>query len=166
MKNKILLAGLFVSVATLGRGQTPTETPAITPAEAAVHSQAPSGIPWKVWFTKNTIVTDKGDHVHFFWNAQDYKSRLEVKNRVSLLAQAAVELVKELYPAGATADLMKVDIVYVTERDNYGMPKWDSLSRVAHLEFSRASFLKVSTKALKGPEEKIKGLFTDFEILE
>ena len=162
MNRKLRLAAIFVLLTAGAWAQTPT--PETTPGGAV---PAPSaGIPWKTWFEKNTVVADKGDYVHFFWNAQDVKDQLEAPNRTSLLAQAARELAKNLTPAGAQADLMKVDIVYVAERDDYGMPKWDSLSRVAHLEFSRAKLLAVPVKVFLGKEETIKKQFTDFEILE
>lgn len=98
---------------------------------------AESSPPWPEWFAKNTVVTDKKAYVHFFWNANDVKSRFEGKDKESLLAQSARALVALSYPKGATADAMRVDIVFVAERDGYGMPKWDSMRRVAHLEFSK-----------------------------
>src|ERR1039458_5948624 len=120
---------------------TPGETPATTattPAPMPVviaGKWSASKVPWDPWFKDNAMVTDKTDYVHFFWNAQDFKMNFEVKDKQARLADAALELVRRLYPAGATADLVKVDIVYVLERDTYGQPKRDSLQPVAHLEF-------------------------------
>ena len=94
---------------------------------------------WPAWFAKNTVVTDKKTYVHFFWNANDVKDRFSTngKDKDALLAEAARQLVALQYPKAATADAMRVDVVFVAERDEYGMPKWDTMKRVAHLEFSK-----------------------------
>ncbi len=94
---------------------------------------------WPAWFARNTVVTDKKTYVHFFWNANDVKDRFSTngKEKDALLAEAARQLVALQYPKAATADAMRVDVVFVAERDEYGMPKWDTMKRVAHLEFSK-----------------------------
>jgi len=83
------------------------------------------------------MVTDKKSYVHFFWNAQDVREKFAGPAKKEFVAQAAGELVRSPYPAKASADLMKVDIVFVRERDSYGLQKWESLERVAHIELSR-----------------------------
>jgi len=100
---------------------------------------AESAPDWPVWFAKNTVVTDKKAYVHFSWNANDAKDRFSTNGRDkdALLAEAARQLVALQYPKAATADAMRVDVVFVAERDEYGMPKWDTMKRVAHLEFSK-----------------------------
>ena len=138
-----------------------------------------ASVPWDAWFEKNTLVTDKSEapwdyspadsgpyvpYVHFFWNAQDFKVNFELKDKKNRLAEAALELVKRLYPKTAKADLMKVDIVYVLQRDNYGMPSWDSLIRVAHLEFSRTLALKLIKKKIPMNDDLQKKLFTQFDL--
>ncbi len=119
-------------------------------------------VPWDAWFKDNTMVSDKGAYIHFFLNAQDFKSNFEVKDKKGRLAETALELVKRLSPKDAKADLMKVDIVFVLERDSYGAPNWDSLKRVAHLEFLRS---KVPLKPLPGgmTEAAMKRIFDKFE---
>ena len=123
-----------------------------------------SEVPWDEWFKKNTQVTDKTDYIHLFWDAEDFKINFEVKDKKSRLADAAIQMATRLYPSDAKADLMKVDIVYVLERDTYGMPKWDSLQQVAHLEFSRSKAMKLTKH--KGPLSagQKKKLFDKFEI--
>ena len=123
-----------------------------------------SKVPWDDWFKKNTTVTDKTDHVHFFWNAQDFKANFEVKDKKQRLAQAALQLVARLYPEGAKSDAMRVDIVYVLERDTYGMPKWDSMQQVAHLEFSRAKITKLAKSDKPLTDDQMKKVFSKFEI--
>ncbi len=109
---------------------------------------ADSGAPaWPSWFEKNTTVSDKKTYVHFFWNANDVRRRFEGKDRESLIAEAARQLVVRQYPKRATADRMKIDIVFVAERDGYGMPKWDTLARVAHVEGSRQKILAAGASA-------------------
>ncbi|HEY1252389.1 MAG TPA: hypothetical protein VGH97_14500 [Thermoanaerobaculia bacterium] len=108
-------------------------------AAASALEALPSAPDWPAWFAKNTVVTDKKTYVHFFWNANDVKDRFAAngKDRDALLAEAARQLVALQYPKGATADAMRVDVVFVEQRDEYGMPKWDTMKRVAHLEFSK-----------------------------
>jgi hypothetical protein len=120
-------------------------------------------VPWDEWFKKNALVTDKGAYVHFFWNAQDAKSNFEGKDAKFRLADAALELVAQLHPSTSQADLAKVDIVYVLERDSYGEPKWDSLQRVVHFEFSRAQALKMLKDKTIWTEEKMKKFFNKLE---
>lgn len=120
-------------------------------------------VPWDDWFKNNAMVTDKTDYVHFFWNAQDFKANFEVKDKKVRLAEAALELVKRLYPADAKADQVKVDIVYVLERDNYGLPKWDSLQQVAHFEFLKSKALKPAKKKLGSTDAAMKKIFDKFE---
>jgi len=118
---------------------------------------------WPGWFEKNTTVTDKKTYVHFFWNAQDQRARFEGKGkaREPLLAEAARQLVVRLCPRTAAADRMKVDIVFVPERYGYGMPKWDTLQRVAHLECSRKKLLSLGESP--GASD-LRRVFDSFEI--
>ncbi len=122
-----------------------------------------SDVPWVDWFTKNTLVSNKETYVHYFWNAQDAKTNFQGEDRKYRLADAALELTAKLHPATAKADMVKVDIVYVLERDSYGLPSWDSLQKVAHFEFSRAKAMK----ALKGntawSEPGMKKMFSKWE---
>jgi len=126
---------LFLAVVPVMAQSTPTPTPLLQKWVSAK-------IPWDLWFKNNALFTDKVEYAHFFWNANDYKANFEVKDKEAHLADAAVYLVKNLLPADSKTDLVKVDIVYVLERDSYGLPKWDSLQQVAHIEFLRSKILK------------------------
>jgi len=114
----------------------------LTPTPSVLSKWGMTVVPWDAWFKNNSMVTDKTDYVHFFWNAQDFKTNFEVKDKKLRLEEAALELVARLYPADSKADTVKVDIVYVLERDNYGQPKWDSLQQVAHFEFLKSKVPK------------------------
>jgi hypothetical protein len=106
-------------------------------------------VPWDEWFKANrydVTFEDKTDYLYFFWNAQDFKANFEVKDKKLRLGEAALELVSRLCPGDTKKDMVKVDIVYVLERDSYGQPKWDSLQQVAHFEFSRSKALKLVKK--------------------
>lgn len=129
---------------------SPSITPSTTPVVQVIKKWSIPAVPWDDWFKNNTMVTDKTEYVHFFWNAQDFKANFEVKTKKQRLAEAALQMVSRLYPSDATADLVKVDIVYVLERDSYGQPKWDSLQQVAHFEFLKSKTLKF-TKSKKEP---------------
>ncbi len=130
-----LVVLLFLMVTPLLAQSTPTPTPLLQGKWNAAK------VPWDLWFKNNSMVTDKTEYVHFFWNANDFKSNFELKDKESHLADAAVYLVKKLFPPDSKADLVKVDIVYVLERDTYGMPKWDSLQQVLHVEFLRSKVI-------------------------
>jgi hypothetical protein len=119
---------------------------------------------WDKWFKKNVMANDKGDYVHLFWNAQDVRARFKGKDKVAMLAMAAQELVRRQYPEKAKADLVKIDIVYVRERDEYGMPKWNTLERAAHLEGSRAALMKRDASFFKGKDADIQKSFTVFRL--
>lgn len=108
-------------------------TPAVPTPSAAREAE-----PWAGWFAKNTMVTDKKTYVHVFWNAQDARAQLSGPGKRDIVIRAAAELVRTAWPKKATADIVKVDIVFVRERDNYGLPKWDTLERVAHVELLRS----------------------------
>ena len=131
----------------------------IVPARGAAAPGAVSDPPWAAWFEKNTTVSDKKTYVHFFWNANDVRRRFEGKGREAMIAEAARQLVLMQCPKTATADRMKVDIVFVAERDGYGMPKWDTLQRVAHLELSKQRLLAIN----KSPES-LRRAFDRFEL--
>lgn len=91
---------------------------------------------------KNVLATDKKAYVHILWNAADQKDALTLPSRKLAAARLAVRLAFERYPAGATADRVKVDIVIVNEKDGYGLPKWNALKRVATVELLRSKVLK------------------------
>ncbi len=136
----------------------------VTPTPWIVKTWNEAKLPWDVWFKKNTMVTDKTDYVHFFWNAQDFKANFEGKEKKLRLSEAALQLVKRLYPGDAKADLVKVDIVYVLERDSYGLPKWDSLQQVAHIEFLKSKALKSTKKKKRLSETDLSKGFDKFVI--
>lgn len=77
-----------------------------------------------------------------------------MKDKKQRLAEAALQLVSRLYPADVKADQVKVDIVYVLERDSYGQPKWDSLQQVAHFEFLKSKALKLA-KSKREPSSAV-----------
>jgi hypothetical protein len=144
---------------------TPRAVPTTTTASTTVDKGSTAVPPWDTWFKDNTMVTDKDKYVHFFWNAQDFKANFEVKEKKRKLAASALELVKRLYPAKAKADWVKVDIVYVLERDEYGLPKWDSLKKVAHIEYLKSKVSQqpgMNEAALS--EEFFKKTFDKFEL--
>lgn len=132
--------------------------PVFTPA--AIPSDPKAPIPWDDWFAKNAMVTDKTDYVHFFWNAGDVKAYFETKGKKVRLAQAAFQLVSRLYPAGAKADAVKVDIVYVGARDTYGLPRWETMEKVVHFEFTRSEALKLAGQRKPPAENALPKIFS------
>lgn len=122
---------------------------------------AEAPLSWPAWFEKNTTVTDKKAYVHFFWNAQEVRARFQGREREGLVAEAARQLVLRQCPKSASADRMKIDIVFVSERDGYGMPKWDTLQRVAHIECSKRKLLAVPASA---SAVELRKAFDQFEL--
>jgi len=150
------LGGWVLSLAVLSvhaAGPPPTPTP-----WPALKSWKASEVPWDGWFKGNVLVTEKKGYVHFFLNAQDLRKNLETKDKRQRLAETALEMARRLYPPGAKADRLKLDIVYVLERDEYGAPKWDSLKRVAHFEVDRSKIPAVDG-AGKPADLKAEGIF-------
>ena len=133
---KILCFLLLLTASPLFAQSTPTPTPLLAGKWVA------SKVPWDLWFKDNAIATDKTEYVHIFWNANDFKANFEVKDKQQHLAEAAIYLAKKAFPADSKTDWVKIDIVYVLERDTYGLPKWDSMQQICHVEFSRAKVLK------------------------
>jgi hypothetical protein len=166
MKRKwalILILGFGVTRA-FGQdaSSAPSVTPSASPVAAPIDPKAP--VPWDQWFKKNTIISDKTDHVNIFWNAQDFKTRFEGKDKDQKLAEAALQLADRLYPAGAKADLVTVDIAYFLERDDYGELKWDSMQRVAHFEVSRATVAKWAKKKTIPSDTALGKIFSKIQI--
>jgi len=159
----ILLASLCGAAFAQEHPASMSPDPTNTPVPVISNWKA-STVPWDNWFKMNATVTDKTDHIHFFWNAQDFKLNFEGKDKKQHLAQAALQLVSRLYPADAKSDDMRVDIVYVLERDSYGMPKWDSMQQVAHLEFSKAMAAKLAKNNKPLTDAQMKKVFAKFEI--
>lgn len=119
---------------------TPTPFPLIKKWDSAK-------VPWESWFKANRyneIVTDYGDHVVIMWNAEDFKGNYDGKDKEQRLKETAFQLAVRLYPAGAKADQVKVDIVYMQEDPNYGKPLMDTLQQVAHFELLRSKALKTA----------------------
>jgi hypothetical protein len=138
----VLPIALVFASFRLGQARTSASpSGAVTVGES---SRGVSAVPWKTWFEKNTTLTEKHGYIHIFWNAQEARSYLEGKEKKRRIAEAARHLVTLLYPNGLQ-DRVRIDIVFVLERDQYGMPKWDSLQRVAHLELSKARLLQAGS---------------------
>lgn len=110
-------------------------------APAAGPAPSPAAPAWERSFEKDTTTKDRGTYVHVFWNAQEARAALSGPDRATLLARAAWRAASGRFPAKATADRVVMDVVFVKERDSYGMPRWDTLEKVAHLEFSRRKVL-------------------------
>ncbi len=145
----------FLMLSSILAGTASSQTPA-----AAGSARAE----WDVWFEKNVTVTDRKSYVHIFWNAANAVASLASGDRRSFALRAARQLAASRWPAGAAADLVKVDIVLVKERDRYGLPRWDTMKRVAHLEFSRARLLAALPKDTPALSPGELAIFTKIEL--
>jgi hypothetical protein len=138
------MKGIFIGLLFLFGASVESQTgsPPRTAATPARPTPPPAkGEPvWPAWFDKNTMVTEKPAYVHILWNARDAAAYLDGKDKKRRLAEAARQLVLLQYPKGSR-DSVRIDVVFVKDRDQYGLPKWDALQRVAHLEFSRSRLL-------------------------
>lgn len=149
----------------------PAPVPAATPPARATPSAAATGSPAApanpqafpaAWFDKNVIVTNKEGYVHVFWNAQEARGPLTGPDKRAVLARAARKLAAEKVRAGI--DRVKMDVVFVRERDRYGMPRWDTLEKVAHLEFSRQALLEGLEEGVVPENARMARLFDVFEV--
>ena len=142
-------------------------TPSISPQERMIAHWSMVAVPWGRWFKADpfdVIVTDKTSYVHFMWDAQDFKANFEVKDKALRLAEAALQLVSRLYPDKAQVDSVKVDIVYVLEKDIYGRPQWDNLQQVAHFEFLRSEALPLAKASEEPSLTALQKIFSKVEI--
>jgi hypothetical protein len=114
------------------------------------------------WFDGNVIVTNKGSYVHVFWNAQVARRELTGPDKRLRLACAARRLAAGSVSAGV--DRVKLDVVFVRERDQYGAPRWDTLEKVAHLEFSRRALLAGLEESVAPTKAQMAALFDVFEV--
>lgn len=119
---------------------------------------------WDSWLAKSTLVSDKKAYVHILWNAQDRKADLAGSGRSAFLAEGACQVVLRRYPKTATADLVKVDVVLIREKDSYGEPKWDTMEKVAHFEASRRRIQDAAASGLPKTATALLGLFGKAEI--
>ena len=134
-------AGFWLAFGVLGfSAVAPNPTRPATP-QMEMDSGSLSRLPWATWFEKNTTVSDKKSYVHVMWDANAVRAEFEGKSKLALIGEAGRQLALLRYPAGAGADDVRVDIVFITKRDGYGNPQWDSIQRLAHLEFSRKKLL-------------------------
>lgn len=136
---RLLSIGLFSSsvlVSLAGMSYPPT-TPGPSSTQGGV-----AGLSWQKWFEKTTTITDKKTYLHVLWDANAVRAQFEGAAKRAMIAEAGRQIASLLYPPGAASDRLRVDIVFVTKRDEYGNPQWDSLQRVAHLEFSRKKLLE------------------------
>jgi hypothetical protein len=100
----------------------------------AADDAAQTGFDPRRFFESTVLVTDKGEYVHIFWDAQAAAKELDGPQRRGRLVAAAAQLVLDRFPGSAASDIAKIDIVFVKAKDDYGKPKWDSLQKVAHFE--------------------------------
>lgn len=159
----LVLPPLFATASAPPLPATPlTKATPLATGTASVAAPANSPALLPAWFDKNVIVTNKGGYVHVFWNAQEARGPLTGPDKRVLLARVARKLAAEKVPAGA--DHVKMDVVFVRERDGYGMPRWDTLEKVAHLEFSRSALLDGLGEGVAPEKAQMARLFEVFEV--
>lgn len=157
----LVLLPLFASAAQAALPASPSARTAPAATASVVASTVVPAFP-AAWFDKNVIVTSKEGYVHVFWNAQEARGPLTGPDKRVLLARVARKLAAEKVRAGV--DHVKMDVVFVRERDRYGMPRWDTLEKVAHLEFSREALLEGLKEGIVPEKAQMARLFEVFEI--
>jgi len=159
----LALPTLFATGAPAGPPATASAkaTPSATPAASAPAPSAAGAFP-AAWFDKNVIVTKKEGYVHVFWNAQEARDALAGADKRAVLARVARKLAGE--KVKAEVDRVKMDVVFVRERDQYGMPRWNTLEKVAHLEFSRKALLEGLPEGAVPEKAQTARLFDVFEV--
>ncbi|MFN7986378.1 MAG: hypothetical protein U0529_02835 [Thermoanaerobaculia bacterium] len=94
----------------------------------------------------DVVVTRKADYVHVLWDAGAAAAGTKAADRGALLGAAARLAASRL--KANDPDEVRIDVVVVKEKDGYGKPKWDSLTRVARLT---ARLTRLSTWAAAHP---------------
>ena len=84
------------------------------------------------------IITDKKTYAHLLWDAYPCREQLKCQDQDKIFTLVVADLL-----AGPLAKKLpdalkaKVDIVEFTERDNYGLPKWDSVRKLQKMKATR-----------------------------
>jgi|GEM_PF-3211132 len=118
-----------------------------TPAAAQAPASAPSDPPGKAdWIAKYLISTPKEGDTPVLNAMALVKAKFEGKAAHANAAKEALRLIHSDVLKDQTEDLVKLNVVFFPARDNYGAPLWDSMKRVAKLEFSRQA-LSTATEA-------------------
>ena len=137
--------------------------PTATAGPTAQPTAAEPALDWTAWFKDgNGSFKDKVEYLYFAWFAQDARPWLEKGDTRLRFAQGAVELVSRLGPKETSGRLLKVDIAYITAKDEYGMPKWDSLKKAAHLEGTLANVKALAAKPQPWTAEDLRLAFPVF----
>lgn len=86
------------------------------------------------------IVSDKGSYLHLLWDAFPVKKALAEEAKAKGLAPGALRrnvvkgLLESVSGSYSKALKAKVDVVEFTQRDEYGLPRWSSVHKLAHFE--------------------------------
>jgi len=84
------------------------------------------------------IITDKKSYAHLLWDAFPYREQLKGQDQAKVFNLVVMDLLSgPLAKKLRGADKAKIDIVEFTERDNYGLPKWDSVKKLQKMTASR-----------------------------
>jgi len=166
MKRRLALiaAGLVLGVGMVAAAPAKhTKKAKPAPTATAGPTAAEPALDWTAWFKDgNGSFKDKVDYLYFAWFAQDARPWIEKGDSRQHFAQGAVELVSRLGPKEASDRLLKVDIAYITAKDEYGMPKWDSLKKAAHLEGTLANVMALAAKPRPWTAEDLRLAFPVF----
>jgi hypothetical protein len=85
-------------------------------------------------------VTRKSGYVHVLWDAAFLAPNAKPASRGAILGAAARLAASRL--KDGDPEEVRIDVVVVKEKDGYGKPRWDSLTRLAKLTGRRASLSK------------------------
>lgn len=143
---------------TLKAQATPTATS--VPSSEIISSAPHNTSTWtKAWTDKYVIITPKSGYIHVLIDGETLRSSLEGSGMHSAVALDALQLAQSSGLLDPASDLIKLDVVLFKNRDNYGAPMWDSMQRLAHLEFSVKTLSKASADTFQKPDAEWTGLF-------
>jgi hypothetical protein len=131
---KIITLAWIFAASILAAGKATADTPVSRTATATVRA---GGIELKA---ADLVMKIKPGHAYMMWDAFPSKEALKKAGGHGTLANVVKDLLKGPL-AGKFPEARKaiVDVVEFTGRDEYGMPRWDTLVKLARYEGTRGS---------------------------
>jgi hypothetical protein len=85
----------------------------------------------------DVLLTPKPGYVHMLFDAYPYRDDIPKDGMDQVLKTIAKDLVKDpLLVKFPKTTKVKADMVQFSQRDDYGAPRWDSVTKLAHYEIS------------------------------
>jgi hypothetical protein len=138
-------------------------TPSINNAAGQAARPCPSGIVWSALFDDTTVMTSKESYLHLLWNMEKAIPVMGSTTAGDFYTCAVPPLLSKVAAAGMKEDECHIDIVQILSKDQYGMPVWSSVKRIASIAVRRSAIAQLSESAKSNPDE-IRKVFLKIEL--